>query len=133
MVFTPTPFPKAAAAAAAAAASVQAEPQMVPVKTLVLFIYLFYLFLFIWYTYELFWGLFYFKNEIRMEEILQNCNFDMGPCITQFQYIVKLIQNFFIPLLVLHLCFLGIIFIQKKKAVCLYVLEREWSASGHKV
>jgi len=44
------------------------------------------LFLFIWYIYELFQGLFYFKNEIRMEEILQNCNFDVCRCITQLQY-----------------------------------------------
>jgi len=52
------------------------------------FIYLF-IFVHIWYIYELFQRLFNFKNEIRMEEILQNCNFDMCPCVTQLQFIVK--------------------------------------------
>jgi hypothetical protein len=64
------------------------QSHKLPVRSIILFIHLF---LFIWYTCELFHWPFYFKNEIRMEEILQNCNcnFDMYPCVTQLQFIVK--------------------------------------------
>jgi len=95
-------------------------------RTIILFILLLF---FVWYTYELFQGLLYFENEIRMEEILQNCNcnFDMCPCVTQLHLTVKRknidsFRIFFIPLLVMHL-FLSIMFIHKKKARCLMFLK----------
>jgi len=129
VVFASTVRPKAAAVAA----SMQAEPQMIPVRTIILFTHLV---LFIC-SFCLFQGLFYSKNEIRMAEILRNCNcnFDMCPCVTQFQFIVKrkIIHAEFFYCFTSHASlFLSIMFIQYKKARCLMFMKQSDQHPGIK-